>query len=77
MPTDRKFKLPLRLPGICSGRRRPSVRALPQMLIKGNMLTSMFGPRPQPDFTPEPRRWIRPFGAPLPYCKADAPLSSP
>jgi hypothetical protein len=32
----------------------------------GNMLTSTFGPRSQPDFTPEPRRWIRPFGAHLP-----------
>jgi hypothetical protein len=45
------------------------VRALPQILIKGDMSTEKSGPRLRPHFTPEPRRWIRPFGAPLPYCR--------
>ena len=44
------------------------MRAPPQILIKGDMSTEKSGPRLRPHFTPEPRRWIRPFGAPIPYC---------
>ena len=35
------------------------------------MLISRFGLRPRPDFTPDPCRWIRLLGAPLPYCRAE------
>ena len=45
------------------------MRALPQILIKGDMSTETSAPQLRPHFAPEPRRWIRPFGAPLPYCK--------
>jgi hypothetical protein len=33
------------------------------------MSTEKSGPRLRPHFTPEPHQWIRPFGAPLPYCR--------
>ena len=32
------------------------------------MSTETSAPRLRPHFIPEPHRWIRPFGAPLPYC---------
>ena len=62
-PRDRKDELPLRLSGFCSGRGRPFVRAPPQILIKGDMSTETSAPQLRPRFTPEPHRWIRPFGA--------------
>jgi hypothetical protein len=32
------------------------------------MSTETSAPQLRPHFTPEPHRWIRPFGAPPPYC---------
>ena len=58
---DRKFRLPLRPSGFCSGRRRPSVRALPRLELTDDLSTETSGPRLRPHFTPEPRRWIRPL----------------
>jgi hypothetical protein len=37
------------------------------------MSTETSAPRLRPHFTPEPHRWIRPFGAPLPYCSGTIP----
>ena len=39
------------------------------------MSTETSAPRLRPHFTPEPHRWIRPFGAPLPYCNRSTLLT--
>jgi len=48
------------------------MRALPQLLIKAILLTSMCPARLQAHFTPGSCRGISLFGTPLPYCKNDA-----
>jgi hypothetical protein len=51
----------LRPSGFWSGRGHPSVRPLPQLLIKDDMSASMSAPRLRQHFTPGPHRWIKPF----------------
>jgi len=58
---DGKDELPLYLPGFRSGLGRASVRALPQILIKGDMSTETSAPRLRPRFALEPGRWIKAF----------------
>ena len=60
---DGKDELPLYLPGFRSGLGRASVRALPQILIKGDMSTETSAPRLRLHITLEPGRWMKAFGA--------------
>ena len=54
----------------------PCVSSL-QLLITGDMSTVTFVHWLRLHSTPEPHHWMRLFGAPLPCCRADWPLSSP
>jgi hypothetical protein len=58
---DSRDELPLRLSGFCSGRGRPFVRALPQVLIGSDLSTETPAPRLRPHFTHHERA---PFGRP-------------